>query len=291
MTMTIARPETAIDTSAFVPSPPRFHHEPLKIADDTYLIRQLCGEGQSPMLAYVNSLVITGKEPIIVDTGGANNRDNWLNDVFSLVDPKDVRWLFISHDDHDHVGNLAEVMALCPNATLVSSWFQVERLSTDFALPPMRMRWVDDGGSFDAGDRVFTALRPPVYDSPTTRGLFDSKTGVYWGSDCFATPVGVNVDDVSALHPEEWRQGFNLFQTALSPWLQVADAVKFNQTVHRLAKLDIKAIGTAHGPAILGDSVGSAIDFLYDLPFQPEPQLPGQPVLDEIIAMISGQQA
>ena len=126
MTMTISRPElqTNIDVSAFAPRPPMTHHEPLKIADDTYVIRAALNEGAGPMFAYVNSMLVLGEEPAIIDTGIVGNRESWLNDVFSLVDPRDVRWVFISHDDHDHVGNLPEVMALCPNATLVSSWFQ-----------------------------------------------------------------------------------------------------------------------------------------------------------------------
>ena len=40
---------------------------------------------------YINSLVITGREPIIVDTGTSLNRDRWLEQVWSVVDPKDVR--------------------------------------------------------------------------------------------------------------------------------------------------------------------------------------------------------
>ncbi|HLG12540.1 MAG TPA: MBL fold metallo-hydrolase [Dehalococcoidia bacterium] len=288
MTMTINRPETRIDVSAFAPPPPRFHHEPLKIAPDTYLIRQLHGEGEAPMLAYFNSLVVLGEQPAIIDTGAVNNRENWLNDVFSLVDPKDVRWVFISHDDHDHVGNLPEVMALCPNATLVSSWFQVERLGGDLALPLGRMRWVGDGESFNAGDRVFAAIRPPLYDSPTTRGLYDSKTGVYWASDCFATPVTQAMDEVSGMHPEEWRQGFTVFNVANSPWVSIVDPVKFNCGVEQLAKLGISAIASAHTPAILGANVSTAIDMLYDLPGSSMPELPGQETLEAMVAQISG---
>ena len=26
--------------------------------------------------------------------------------MFSIVEPDDVRWVFLSHDDHDHTGNL-----------------------------------------------------------------------------------------------------------------------------------------------------------------------------------------
>ena len=293
MTMTISRPETLsnIDVKAFAPMVPQFNHAPLKVAEDTYLIRSTSGEGMGPMFVYVNSLVVLGQEPAIIDTGTVANRKQWLEDVFSLVDPKDVRWVMISHDDHDHVGNLPEVMALCPNATLVSSWFQVERLAGDLSLPPTRMQWREDGYSIKAGDREFALVRPPAYDSPTTRGFFDSKTGVYWGGDCFASPSTVASDDVSVYHPEEWRQGFNMFQLAVSPWIQMVDAVKYNQTVKRVADLDPKVIVGAHAPAILGDYVTSAIDMMYDLPTAPMPQLPGQETLDMIVAQILGAQS
>ena len=39
--------------------------------------------------------------------------------------------------------------------------------------PFERMRWIDPGGSFDAGDRTLHLFKPPVFDGPTTRGLFD----------------------------------------------------------------------------------------------------------------------
>jgi flavorubredoxin len=288
--MTISRPETltSIDVSAFAPATPHYRHEPLKVAEDTYLIRSTFGEGEAPAFVYVNSLVVLGKEPAIIDTGTVNNRKAWLEDVFSLVDPKDVRWIMISHDDHDHVGNLAEAMALSPNATLVTSWFQMERLAGDLRMPPSRMQWREHGDTIQAGDREFALVRPPTFDSPTTRGFYDSKTGVYWAGDGFATPSTVPSDDVSVYHPEEWRQGFNLFQMGISPWVEMVDAVKFNKSVKRVADLDPKVILAAHTPAITGEYVSSAIDMYYDLPMAPAAEFPGQETLDMIVAQISG---
>ena len=80
-------------------------------------------------------------------------------------------------------------MQACPNATLVCSWALMERYTNAFSFPLERCRWMDDGVTFDAGDHEMAVVRPPLYDSPTTRGLFDTQTGVYWASDCFATPV------------------------------------------------------------------------------------------------------
>jgi flavorubredoxin len=277
-----------IDVTPYAPRVPRFRHWPLEVADDTYLIRSTFGEGEAPMFVYVNSLVVLGEEPAIIDTGTVAGREQWLDDVFSLVDPEDVCWIMISHDDHDHVGNLAETMALCPNATLVSSWFQVERLAGDLSLPPTRMQWCEEGHTIDAGDRQFALVRPPVFDAPTTRGFYDSKTGVYWAGDAFAAPSTVPSDDVSVYHPEEWRQGFTLFQMALSPWIQMVDATKYNRAIKRIADLDPEVIVAAHTPSITDEYVTSAIDMLYDLPFAPAAQLPGQETLDQIVAEVLG---
>jgi glyoxylase-like metal-dependent hydrolase (beta-lactamase superfamily II) len=117
------------------------------------------------------------REPVIVDTGAPVHREQWLEKVFSVVEPEDVRWIFLSHDDGDHTGGLLDVLERCPQATLVTNFFSVERLALEKpALPLERMRWVEPGGSFDAGDRVLHLFRPPIFDGPTSRGLFDPKT-------------------------------------------------------------------------------------------------------------------
>lgn len=94
------------------------------------------GEGEGPVAVYVNSLVIAGREPVVVDTGTLANREQWMADVFSIIDPADVRYVFPSHDDHDHVGNLVPLLEAAPQATLVTSWFSQERLAGDVHVPP-----------------------------------------------------------------------------------------------------------------------------------------------------------
>ena len=97
-----------------------------RVSPDTHIIRQLGGEGINPVAIYVNSMVITGAEPIIVDCGPAITRQGWLDHAFSIVEPADVRWIYLSHDDVDHTGNLPQVLEACPNSTRVTNWFSVE---------------------------------------------------------------------------------------------------------------------------------------------------------------------
>lgn len=268
------------DTTA--PAPPRY--APHEVAPDTFVIQATQGEGVAPVAVHINSMVIRGAEPVIVDTGMATMADRYLEDMWSLVDPTDVRWVFVSHDDVDHVGNLEAVMAACPNATLLTSWFMWERMGNLPFLPPWRMRWLADGETVEAGDRTLAAVRPPLYDSPTTQGLLDTSTGVYWASDCFACPVPQGTADVSALEPEVWRHGTLQMQVMNSPWVAMVDERRYHASVDALAGHDIRTIASCHGPAITGANVEQAFGLLHEVPTATVDPTPGQPVLDEIIA-------
>src|SRR5688572_28908977 len=102
----------------FAPIAPSITLAPTKIAADTYVIHSVQEALGQPLFVHLNSMVILGAEPVIVDTGTVANRRQWLEDVFALVEPDDVRWIFLSHDDVDHTGNLDEAMSACPNAKL-----------------------------------------------------------------------------------------------------------------------------------------------------------------------------
>jgi len=116
------------------------------------------------------------------------HREQWLDAVSQVVDPADVRWVFLSHDDGDHLGNMHAILDRAPNAKVVANFFSNERaaLEPDRALPIDRQVWLEEGTSFDAGDRRLHLFRPPIFDGPTTRGLYDERTGVMWAVDSFA---------------------------------------------------------------------------------------------------------
>lgn len=271
----------------FEPIKPATQHPPLKIAEDTYLIQQIQRAAIGPLYVYLNSLVINGPEPIIVDTGTPANREQWMKDVFSIVDPGDVRWIFLSHDDIDHSGNLAEVMDACPNATLVVTWFLTERHGCSMEFPLERMRWVNDGDSWRAGNRTLTALTPPLFDSPVTRGLYDDRTGVYWGVDTFATPLPGPLDDIAQADPEQWKGGLEMFNCMNSPWFKLLDPDKFERHVDRVQSLEINAVAACHTPVIRGSNIDTAFQTIRMLPRLEAPPQPGQVDLEALMHAVA----
>jgi flavorubredoxin len=264
------------------PAPPRY--APIEIAPDTFVVRATQGEGVAPVAVHLNTMVIRGTEPILVDTGVPAFRDRYLEDIFSLVDPQDVRWIFLSHDDIDHYGNVDALMDACPNATLLTSWFQWERLGNMPAIAPHRMRWLAADEQFEANGRTYAAIRPPLYDSPTTRGLLDTATGVYWASDCFATSVPHALADVAELPEDDWVQACIGHAQLLSPWVSIVDRLAYHEEVDRFASLGITKIASCHSPTIGADRMGRAIEMLHEVPSAPRMASPGQELLDEIIA-------
>ena len=272
----------------FTPVAPVTYVPPSKIAADTWVIHQVQPALGQALFVYINSLVILGAEPVLVDTGTPANREQWLKDAFSLVDPNDVRWVFLSHDDVDHTGNLDEVMTACPNATLVCNWAMVERHTNSFDFPLERCRWVMHGEALNVGDRTLHALRPPVFDSPTTRGLFDPTTGVYWAVDTFATPLPDPQIGVGDLDPDFWEFGMTLFALgAVSPWLSMVDEAKFAASVDQVQRLDITTIACCHSPVLDGSDIERAFAHVRQLPSVDPPPLPDQSVLEQIVAAAS----
>ncbi len=268
--------------------PQKTHMAPPEIASDTFLIHDHNGEGHAPIMVPLNSMVIRGAEPLVVDTGMAENRDQFLADVFSLVEPEDIRWLFISHDDVDHTGNVNALMEAAPNATLIVTNFMVERMGASLDVSPLRQRWVGDGQVIDVGDRKLLTVRPPIFDSPTTRGLFDTTTGVYWASDSFATPMVELVRNVADIDHDVWAEGMTAFSQYVSPWITMADPAKFQATVDRIEALGASVIVGCHTPVISRPLVDDAITITRQAPEATVPPMPEQELLDEIQLQLLG---
>jgi flavorubredoxin len=226
---------------------------PIQVAEETFVLPtgfSLPGFG----ILYINAMVIRGQEPILVETGAPVFRDEYLETAFSLVDPEDVRWIFLSHDDRDHSGNIMQVLAACPNARLVTNFVGLGRMSEEFDLPPRRVYFLNDGETFNAGDRTLAAIRPPYYDSPATRGLWDPSTGVYFAADAFGAVVQEECEDVGDVPADVYTEGFNWFNRANNPWHEVTDPAKVNSVVDRIRALEPKVIVSVHGPSATGRS-------------------------------------
>ena len=64
----------------------------------------------------VNGFLCTGPEPMLVDTGLAALGPGFMAALELAIDPAGLRWIRLSHQDLDHVGNLDAVLERAPRA-------------------------------------------------------------------------------------------------------------------------------------------------------------------------------
>ena len=247
---------------------------PLEVAADTFVIRALM-PSVGGTLTNLNSMVILAAEPLVVDTGMVTDREIWFEDVFSLVRPEDLRWIFVTHNDSDHAGNLLEALDRCPNAKVITSPGESFRTAASFGIPWERIKIVESDETFSVGDRTLRPFRPPVYDSPYTRGLYDHSTQVYYSSDAFCAPMPVGaVDRVDEIPETLWAEGMARFHhTALCPWVALVSPMRLRAEVDKLAALGISTIVGAHTPVIAKCSITQAFVQLAALPETVPPPL------------------
>jgi flavorubredoxin len=264
--------------------------EPTRISTDGWLIPTL---GASPEGGYIgaHSLVIRGEQPVVVDTGCLLARDRWASQVFSVVEPEDVRWIFVSHTDHDHIGNLDLVLERCPHATLVANFGIVGHLSGDRDLPLHRMRWLDPGDSFDAGDRTLHLVRPPMFDAPNTRGLYDPQDRLLWAVDSFGALFPGATYEASDMPLDLFEATFAALNSWNTPWLEWVDRGLYAQHLATTASLDLAVVASAHGPVLRDDRIADAFARTLALAAAPPLPQPGQAALDELLRVAFGDSA
>lgn len=247
------------------PSPPAVSQAPIEIAPASWLIRQL-DDPVDGVRSCVNALLVLGSEPTLIDTGAPNNREQFLADLSHLTDPIEIRWLILSHDGINHCGNLDAILEICPRARVVGAQSMARRLATTVELPLTRVRWLEDGQALFTGDRSFLAVRPPVYDSPTARGLFDSTTGLFWAANAYGLVVTHPVDEAAELDRDFFLREFAIAQLSLAPWITHVEPGAWHRATQRVEALAAEVIATVHGPAIRGSLVDEAHRIMRGLP-------------------------
>ena len=116
------------------------------------------------------------------------------------------------------------------------------------------MRWIEPGGSFDAGDRTLHLFKPPIFDGPTTRGLYDTKTAAMWIVDTFACLTPGAIHHVQDLPRDLVDANLPAFNSLVSPWHHVARPAAYRQHVDEVEALGVLAVASAHGPIMTGDA-------------------------------------
>ena len=224
-------------------------------------VTSFCGFFPIPGLGILpaNSHFIHAREPILVDTTGVAFREPFLDALSELIDPADLKWIYVSHTDLDHIGNLDAVMALAPNAKVVLPGLGAAKMSLREYFDMSRLVPMDHGQRLDLGDRELVLLRPPTYDAPETTGFFDTRNRVLFTVDSFGSLIDAPYEQSSDIPEATLRDGMTTWAGIDAPWLGMVDKSKLGRLLTDVQRLAPSAIISGHLPVTTGRMIDKVL--------------------------------
>jgi flavorubredoxin len=258
--------------------------DPYQVGPDIYIVPAYF---PIPSMGYIaaNAFVIKGKEPVLVDTGMGIASEEFMKALESIIDPQDLRWVWLTHDDADHTGNLQKVLEAAPSARLAANSLAVLRMSTAWPVPMHRVYWLNSGDSIRVGDRLLTAVRPPLFDNPTTIGIHDNKSESFFSADCFGAIIPRPAQNADDIPERDLTQGAISWASGDSPWIHMVEPSVSSQALNRIRQMAPKMILSAHLPPAQGKTA-QLLDLLARVPTSTPFVAPNQTVLEQILAQM-----
>jgi flavorubredoxin len=146
-----------------------------------------------------------------------------------------------------------------------------------------RVHWLNSGDTISAGDRTLTAVRPPLFDNPTTIGVYDSKSATFFSADCFGAIIPSPAQDIDEVTEVDLEQGMISWASADSPWLHMVAPEVFAEALEKVRVLAPKMILSAHMLPAQGKTE-YFLEWLAKVPTSIPFITPNQSALEQILA-------
>jgi len=196
----------------------------------------------------VNAYVIHGPEPVLVDTGLSALREEFLTALGEVIDPATLRWIWITHMDADHVGNLDAVLSLAPAARVVTTYLGMGKMGL-LGLPVERAYLLNPGQSLPVGEEhALQAVVPPTFDAPETTGLYDPRSGALFSADCFGALMTAPAENAAEVGADALREGMVGWAVVDAPWLSLVDQAAMNRVIEGIRRLAPGTVLSSHLP-------------------------------------------
>jgi glyoxylase-like metal-dependent hydrolase (beta-lactamase superfamily II) len=196
----------------------------------------------------VNAFLLKGPEPMLVDTGLAMLSDDFVDRLSAEIDPEDLRWIWLSHTDADHIGNLDPILALAPKARVVTNFLGAGKMGMLGKGDPARFRLLEPGEVLELGGRRLHQVKPPYYDAPETMGFFDEVDGAFFAADAFGALLEGSVETLDTVPPAALRDGLVAWSSVDAPWLANIDGSSLGRILDLVDRLAPRHVLSGHLP-------------------------------------------
>lgn len=208
-----------------------------EIASDIFRI----GIAPDNGIGSIASFLIRDEQPALVQTNLGSSFDDTRAAVADLINPADLRYIFIPSFAMDECGALNHFLQIAPRAEPVCSPMGGIMLA-DFSNRPARIMHDDD--EICLGAKTLRAILTPWVPLIDTMMLYDEADRLVFTADLFAQawPDPVSEQDLTEAV---------LFSARLLGAFPSGAHVE--RAIERLEQLDIKTLACMHGSVLRGD--------------------------------------
>ena len=190
-------------------------------------------------MAY-NSYVIVDEKTAVMDSVDIHFKDEWLQNIESVLGGRQPDYLVIHHMEPDHSGSILSFAEKYPDAKIVSSAksfvIMNQFFDTDFSDRGIAVKEKDE---LKLGKHILTFMMAPMVHWPEVMVSYDDMDQVLFSADAFGKFGALD-------HDEDWACEARRYYFGI--------VAKYGMQVQALLKkisgLEIKTICSLHGPVL-----------------------------------------
>lgn len=154
------------------------------ITADLYQIGE-CVAGDNGHEAVLVYILLNDGHPILIDCGSHLHRASLMTDLEELLDGKSPEYIFLTHSELPHSGNLQKIADKWPDIEVLVSNVLLPYIELAPVLPLEQITAVTPGTVLDVAGRKLEFVSALLKDQPGSQWIFDPQTGTLFTGDGF----------------------------------------------------------------------------------------------------------
>jgi flavorubredoxin len=190
-----------------------------------------------------NSYFINAEKKTIVETTKEKFWPSYLDKIKQVTDPSEIEYIIVDHTEPDHSGNVRNLLAVAPNATVVGSGNAIKFLR-DQTGHDFKSLVVKTGDTLSLGNKTLHFINAPNLHWPDTIYTWLEEDRILFTCDSFGSHFcneGM-YDDVVGDFDDAFTYYFDSILRPFSKYML--------QAIEKIKPLDIKIICPGHGPIL-----------------------------------------
>ncbi len=193
-----------------------------------------------------NSYLINDGKTALIDTLEFGSKDDYIDEINSILDGKSLDYLVVNHMEPDHASMIGEILKNFPAVTVVANSKTFVMLDAYYKLPRERFMEIKEGDILDLGHHKLAFVMVPWVHWPETMVTYDTTEQILFSCDAFGSfgtlDGGIFDDEINfdRYYEDEMRRYYSNIVGKYSNMVQKAFA--------KLAGISVKCICPSHGP-------------------------------------------